>query len=273
MNHPTHPWRRYVALGDSLSEGLADFDAHGRPRGWADRLAQGLADRCGEDVSYANLAIRGRLIHPILAEQVEPALALEPDLVSLWGGGNDLLRPDADPDEMAAAVEAAVITFRGAGADVLIGLGVDPKDSPIIKLTRKRVAIYNLNLATLAARHGARVVNTWGMRSLRDWRMWDADRLHLNSEGHHRVSQAALVSLGLAPDSPDWDSPLPPAAPMTRRETLEWNLAWCRDDLAPWLGRRIRRTSSGQGRAPKQPTYRVVSPGGGNPADPGQQAQ
>ena len=121
------PWRKYVALGDSLTEGLQDFDDAGNPVGWADRLAQLLADRAGTDIAYANLAIRGRLLGSILAEQVEPALTLEPDLVSIWGGGNDMLRPEADPDAMAAGVEDAVVRFRKAGADVLVGLGVDSR--------------------------------------------------------------------------------------------------------------------------------------------------
>ncbi len=256
----TLPWRRYVALGDSLTEGLEDRDDDGLPIGWADRLAQHLADRAGEGVQYANLAIRGRLLRPILAEQVEPALALAPDLVSLWGGGNDILRPDADPDAMATAVEEVVVRFRDAGADVLLGLGVDAKDSPVIGLTRGRTAIYNLNLVGIARRHGAHVLNSWDMRSLRDWRMWHEDRLHLNAAGHARVAQAALVGLGLEPDSPDWDTPLPARPPMSRREELDWNLSWVREHLAPWLGRRIRRTSSGAGRVAKQPTYRTVPP-------------
>ncbi len=254
------PWRRYVAIGDSLTEGIADFDASGEPVGWADRLAQLLADRAAEPVQYANLAIRGRLLRPILDEQVAPALALQPDLVSLWGGGNDVLRPDADPDALTAAIEEAVGRFRGIGADVLIGLGFDAKDSPVISLTRKRVAVYNMNLVSLATRHGAHIVNTWGMRSLHDWRMWHDDRLHLNTLGHARVAQAALVGLGLEPDSPDWDEPLPPAPLMTRRERRDWNVVWAREHLAPWLGRRIRRTSSGDGRRAKQPTYREVLP-------------
>lgn len=256
----TVPWRSYVALGDSITEGLQDLDTSGRPVGWADRLAQRLADHAGAPVRYANLAIRGRLIGAILAEQVEPALALRPDLVSIWGGGNDMLRPDADPDAMAAAVEQAVIRFREAGADVLIGLGVDAKESPIIKLTRNRTAIYNIHLVGIAARHGAHVLDTWNLRSLRDWRMWDADRLHLNALGHERVTQAALVGLGLEPDRPDWDEPLAPLPRMTRRERLDWNLAWGRDHVAPWLGRRIRRTSSGAGRIPKQAAYREMLP-------------
>ena len=257
----TIPWQSYVAIGDSLTEGLQDLDAAGQPVGWADRFAQQLADRAGRPIQYANLAIRGRLLRPILDEQVEPALALAPDLVSIWGGGNDMLRPDADPDAMAAAVEDSVVRFRDAGTDVLIGLGVDARDSPVIRLTRNRTAIYNINLVGVARRHGAGTIDAWSMRSLHDWRMWHEDRLHLNPAGHARLAQAALVGLGLEPDSPDWDEPLAAPPPMARRETLDWNLAWARDYLRPWLGRRIRRTSSGAGRTPKQPTYREVLPG------------
>jgi lysophospholipase L1-like esterase len=254
------PWRTYVALGDSLTEGLQDFDDTGTPIGWADRLAQLLADRAGTDIGYANLAIRGRLLRPILTEQVEPALALSPDLVSIWGGGNDMLRPDADPDAMAASVEEAVVKFRTAGADVLIGLGVDSRDSPIIRLTRNRTAIYNINLVGIATRHGAHVIDAWNLRSLRDWRMWHEDRIHLNAAGHQRVALAAFAALGLEPDDPDWAVPLPANTPMSRREQLDWNLTWGREHLAPWLGRRIRRTSSGAGRTAKLPQYVTVSP-------------
>jgi lysophospholipase L1-like esterase len=40
---------------------------------------------------YANLAIRGRSTRQIRDEQLEPALALRPDLVTLFSGTNDLL--------------------------------------------------------------------------------------------------------------------------------------------------------------------------------------
>jgi lysophospholipase L1-like esterase len=253
-------WRSYVALGDSLTEGLQDYDARGNPIGWADRFAQHLADRAGEPIRYANLAIRGRLLQPILDEQVEPALALAPDLVSIWGGGNDMLRPDADPDEMATSVEEAVVKFRAAGTDVLIGLGVDSRDSPVIRLTRNRTAIYNIHLVGIAARHGAHILDAWNMRSLRDWRMWHDDRIHLNALGHARVAQAALVAVGLEPDSPDWDAPLPARPRMNRREELDWNVVWAREHLTPWLMRRVRRTSSGAGRSAKIPTYIEVPP-------------
>lgn len=254
------PWRSYVALGDSITEGLADPYPDGRMRGWADRLAQHLANRSGEAIRYANLAIRGRLLDQIIDEQLEPALALRPDLISLWGGGNDMLRPGADPDALAALLDDAVTRLRAAGIDVLLGIQVDSRDSPLIRLTRPTSATFNTNVWSLARRRGAYVMDVWSMRSLRDWRMWHSDRLHLNAAGHERVAQAALVALGLGPDRPDWDTPLPQQSPMTRLERAAWNLAWAREHAGPWIGRRLRRTSSGAGRVAKYPDYIEVLP-------------
>jgi lysophospholipase L1-like esterase len=253
-------WERYVALGDSLTEGLQDAYPDGRERGWADRLAQHLANRRGEPIAYANLAIRGRRLRPILAEQVEPALALAPDLVSIWGGGNDLLRPNGDPDALAACLEAPVARFRERGADVLLGLGVDCKGTPVLSTTRPRTAVYNANLWSLARRYGAYVLDAWSMRSLGDRRMWHDDRIHLSAAGHERVSQAALVALGLAPDRADWDELPPPPPPLSSGEWLAWNLRWAREHLAPWIGRRLRGVSSGDGRSCKHPTWVTVAP-------------
>ena len=211
MSEPAHGWRRYVAIGDSVTEGLVDPTPDGGLRGWADRFAQHLADQAGEPVEYANLAIRGRQLKPIIAEQLEPALALKPDLVSLWGGGNDLLRARADVDAITNEMERAVIRLREAGVDVIVGTGIDSKGSPVLELTRPRTAIYNANVWAIARRHGAYVIDVWGMRCLKDWQLWYDDRLHFNSIGHERVSHAALVAVGLQP-RPGWDDPLPDAA-------------------------------------------------------------
>jgi len=72
------PAIRYVAIGDSFTEGMGDELPDGRVRGWADLVAQGWADGTGEQIEYANLAIRGKLIAPIVEQQLEPALALKP---------------------------------------------------------------------------------------------------------------------------------------------------------------------------------------------------
>src|SRR5690348_7350428 len=98
----------FAALGDSFTEGVGDPGADGiQCRGWADRFAEQLA-RCQPGFRYANLAIRGKVAIEVLEEQVPAAIALAPDLVSLAAGGNDLLRPRSDPDEIATTFEAAV---------------------------------------------------------------------------------------------------------------------------------------------------------------------
>ncbi len=260
----TIPWTTYVALGDSFTEGLWDcegrVDGHrvdttdDRPvRGWADRLAQALSARrtaAGDaPLHYANLAVRGRLLRPIVTEQVPTALALRPDLVSLVGGGNDLLRLDADPDRLARHLEAAVVRFRDAGTQVLLSTGMDTVDTPLVRRTRAKVAVFNAHVWSIARRHDAHVLDLWGMTALRDWSMWSDDRIHLTADGHRLVADAALVALGLEPERPDWSSAAPPAT----RPGLRDNARWARNHLAPWVNRHLHGRSSGDGRTGKRP--------------------
>jgi lysophospholipase L1-like esterase len=258
-------WQRYIALGDSFTEGLSDPEP-GTPdafRGWADRLAGHLAIASPTGgIEYANLAIRGRLLAQVLAEQVPVALAAEPDLVSLVAGGNDLLRPGVDPDQLAADLEAAVVSFREAGADVLLATGVDPRQTPIIRRTRGRVAVFNAHLWSIAARQGAVVMDQWGAAWLQDARLWDpGDRIHLTAEGHRRTALAAAAALGVpvAGDDSDWRTPLEPAPPRPPREVLAQELAWVRGFVVPWVGRRLHGRSSGDGRAAKRPELQRLS--------------
>lgn len=126
-----HPWSRYVAMGDSFTEGIGDPEptSPGGHRGWADRLAEELS-KGHQDFAYANLAIRGRLLQQILDEQLAPALALNPDLISISAGGNDLIRPGSDPDALAESLDAAVGKMAASGATVLLFNGPDIRDTP-----------------------------------------------------------------------------------------------------------------------------------------------
>lgn len=261
MTTPATGWTRYLALGDSFTEGMSDVspghEGSADPvyRGWADRLAEMLHARSvidgGAGLQYANLAVRGRLLPQILSEQLPVALASDADLVSLVGGGNDVLRPGSDPDTLAERLDDAVRQLREAGADVLLATGVDPKHAPLIKLTRGKVATYNAHIWSIARRRGARVVDQWGMTELHDWRMWAEDRLHLSSEGHRRVALAAASALGLSPDDvPDALLPLPVRS---RRDAAREDAAWVRAYVAPWVRRRLRGRSSGDNRQAKRP--------------------
>lgn len=245
-------WRRYVALGDSFTEGVGDPDSR-RPnglRGWADRVAEVLA-RSTDDFRYANLAIRGRKLRAILEEQIEPALALEPDLVTSYAGANDILRPRVDIDDLASAYDAAVGRLVATGATVVLFTAFDPVGSAIYRPMRGRFALYTEAVREIADRHQTRLVDFWRMREYRDFGYWDTDRMHLGPAGHQRMAMAVLDVLGVTHDL----EPLPPTAPpeLSGRELRARNLAWARTYAAPWVHRRITGRSSGDGISPKRP--------------------
>ncbi|MDO5864023.1 MULTISPECIES: SGNH/GDSL hydrolase family protein [Paenarthrobacter] len=252
-----HPWSRYVALGDSFTEGIGDPEpgSPGGFRGWADRVAEELG-RGHADFAYANLAIRGRLLQQIVDEQVGPCLELKPDLVSISAGGNDLIRPGGDPDLLATKLDAAVQELSSGGATVVLFNGPDTASSVLGRI-RGKVAIYNENLRTVAARHDAVVADMWSLRQLADPQMWDVDRLHFSPLGHHTIATMVLEALNvphtLEPMAP---KPLPPR---TWREARSSDLVWAREYFVPWVIRRLRHQSSGDGITPKRPTPGPVS--------------
>ncbi|PCN47169.1 SGNH hydrolase [Curtobacterium sp. 'Ferrero'] len=259
-----HPWSRYVAIGDSFTEGIGDPDptVPGGNRGWADRVAEVLAHRAATtgagdaDFAYANLAVRGRLLRQIIDEQVEPALALGPDLVTVSAGGNDIIRPGTDPDALAEEVDAMIARLRSDGATVVMFTGPDVGMTPVLGMVRGKTAIYNENLHAIALKHGAVVADMWALRVLRDPRMWAPDRLHHSPTGHATVAAAVLDALGVEHELAPWTPEPLEARPW--REARAEDLGWAKEYLVPWVVRRIRHTSSGDGISPKRPTLQAV---------------
>lgn len=247
-----HPWSRYVAIGDSFTEGIGDPEplSPGGSRGWADRVAEVLSQQT-DDFSYANLAIRGRLLRQILDEQVEPALILRPDLITISAGGNDIIRPNTDPDDVAARLETGIERLRSSDATVVLFNGPDIGMTPVLGRMRGKVAIYNENLRAIALRHDLIVADMWALRELKDPRMWAPDRLHFSPIGHTTIARMVLDALNvendLEPFNPD---PLPPRPWRLARAE---DMGWAREYLVPWVLRRIRHQSSGDGVTPKRP--------------------
>ena len=245
-------YTRYVALGDSFTEGVGDPDPT-RPnglRGWADRVAEVLATKDPE-FRYANLAIRGRKLRGVVDEQVDAAISLQPDLVTLYAGGNDLMRPSVDIDGIVADYADAVGKLAATGAQVVLWTGFDTGGSAVFGKIRGRVAIYNELVRQVADAHGATLVDFWRMRDFRDWRLWDVDRLHMSSFGHERMAIAVLEALGV--DHGLTPSPLPPREEMTKARQRQADLEWAKAYAAPWVQRRLTGRSSGDSIAPKRP--------------------
>ena len=271
--HPIHPWRRLVSLGDSFTEGIGDPDPDrpGYHRGWADRVAEELAHRVpeGEDFAYANLAVRGRLIDQVAAEQTGPALELNPDLITLCAGGNDVIRPSGDPDAIAVRLDELVGRLATSGATVVLFTGPDVRDTPVMGRIRGKVAIYNENLHAVALRHDALVADLWALRELTRRQMWHADRLHFSPTGHHTIAAMVLDVLNVPHDLQPLEPK--PATPRSWRAARAEDVLWARTHLMPWVPRRLRGQSSGDGRGPKRPLAELMfghpMPRGSDPHD------
>ncbi|GMA90559.1 hypothetical protein GCM10025869_10880 [Homoserinibacter gongjuensis] len=133
------PSIRYVAIGDSFTEGVGDELPDGRVRGWADLVAEGWAAGTGEPIDFANLAIRGKLIGPIVEEQLEPALALKPTHLSFNGGGNDILRPKADVDRIVGLFGHVLRRCDEEGVRLILLSGADPtRQLPLGRVMKRR---------------------------------------------------------------------------------------------------------------------------------------
>jgi lysophospholipase L1-like esterase len=245
----------FVALGDSFTEGLSDdVGPDGRHRGWADRVADALALRDG-GLRYANLAVRGRLLDQVVADQVPVALALAPDLVSFHAGPNDVLRPRVDLASVLARYDAAVERLAAGSRQLLVFTVIERAGGSGRTADRlaARFARFNAGVRDSAARHGALVVDQGAAPSLQDRRLWHEDRLHLLPEGHARVAAAVLERLGVDDEhllgGPPgwWRVPLGAAPTRARRADLADDVRWVRRHLLPWVGRRLRGVSSGDG--------------------------
>ncbi|TFC20788.1 SGNH/GDSL hydrolase family protein [Cryobacterium algoritolerans] len=252
MTTPMHPWSRYVALGDSFTEGVGDPEpaSPGGHRGWTDRIAEVLSQGT-EDFAYANLAVRGKLIGQIIDEQIEPALALHPDLITISAGGNDVLRPGSDPDLIAARCEVAVRRLAADGATIVLFTGADVGFSPVFRSIRGKVAIYNENIRAIAANYDCVVADLWSLTEIQAAGMWAPDRLHLNALGHHTVARMVLDVLNV-PNTLEALVPEPMPGTTWRKARSE-DILWAREYLMPWVLRRIRHQSSGDHVLPKRP--------------------
>ncbi|MEU0968298.1 SGNH/GDSL hydrolase family protein [Streptomyces sp. NPDC005917] len=240
-----------VAVGDSFTEGMSDLQPDGSYRGWADVLAARMAAHTS-GFRYANLAVRGKLIGQIVEEQVDVAVAMRPDVITLVGGLNDTLRPKCDMGRVRDLLTEAVERLAPA-CERLVLMRSPGRQGPVLERFRPRMEALFEIIEGLAGQHGALVVDLYGAPSLADPRVWDVDRLHLTTEGHRRVAEAVWQTLGYEAEDSEWHTPMPDTPPPGWVARRVADARFTRQHLLPWIGRRLTGRSSGDGRAPKRP--------------------
>lgn len=250
------PFQRFVAIGDSQTEGVGDLPhPDGSDRGWADRFASALATR-DPGLLYANLAIRGRRTAQVLEEQLEPALAMKPDLVSVIAGMNDLIRPGFEVDRTLAMMDEMERAFVATGATVMTITYPDPDGlGPIGRLVEQRVRDFNQGIRETTEANGTLLLDLEPIKATADTRIWQPDRLHLNPDGHWRMAQGMLSLVAPELSDPAWTQSPSVAGRAPSANGFMEEAEWVCRYLLPWVGRRLTGRSSGDGRSAKLPDY------------------
>ncbi|MFH8240462.1 SGNH/GDSL hydrolase family protein [Streptomyces sp. G6] len=215
---------RFVALGDSLTEGVGD-PVGGGWRGWAALLAAGLAE---EPAEFTNLAVSGAQTLDVAGRQLPAGLALRPDVVSVVVGVNDTLRRTFDVGAVAARLDTVYAAFTAQGALLLTACLPDPGTmlglpGALARPLGRRQRAVNAVVHALSDRYGAVHLHACEGDWTTDRAMWSADRLHPGERGHRQLARRFHTLLaergaatGPAP-SPDAESPAP-----TRSASLRW---------------------------------------------------
>lgn len=250
-------YQRFIALGDSMTEGMTDQVINGKFRGWADRVADVLAEG-NPDFTYVNLAVRGKLIGQVAREQVPAALRMiegKSTLVSFHAGANDVIRPKYDPENVIAEYTKTAKAIAAGGGTLMLFCVLENtgEDTRSAKIWQKRFEVFNANVRKVANELGAILLDPNKNQFWKDRRFISDDRLHMNMEGHYRAAQGVLFTLGKTVDE-NWRTPLPPKKADLLPVRIFKNIKWFITFGIPWMSRRIRGRSSGDGRSPKYPT-------------------
>ncbi|MFE9308407.1 SGNH/GDSL hydrolase family protein [Streptomyces sp. NPDC088353] len=229
---------RFVALGDSLTEGVGDPTGDGW-RGWAALLAGGLAEKPSA-VEFTNLAVSGAQTRDVLERQTPAGLELRPDVVSVVVGVNDTLRRTFDIHAVAARLDRVFAAFTGRGAVLLTACLPDPGamlglPGALARPLARRQRAVNTVVHALSERYGAVHLHADAGQWLTDRAMWSADRLHPGERGHRQLAfrfHALLAETGMA------SGPAPSPEPEFPAPTRSASLWWLATAGTGWVARR-----------------------------------
>ena len=249
-------YRSYVAIGDSLTEGLGDFDFEVSRFGcgWADRLAELMArsaHAAGENFKFANLALRGSSMLQVLTAQLEDAIRLKPDVVTIMAGANDFMRSKRAHPELRALLRGAIERLHNQGTHVVVANTVNPNHLRLFRPLAFKAREMSELIEGVAAEYEAPVLNVFAIKDFRNLQLWCSDLVHFSGHGHIKIANRAALLLSI--DHGFEEADLKDMA--IPNQSLGEKFSWLVRDAIPYVIRRIKRTSSGDGMEPKHDGY------------------
>ena len=255
------PYRSYVAIGDSLSEGLGDFtfetNRHGN--GWADRLALLLArevEDLGHEFHFANLALRGSKLSKIMGEQLQKALRLQPDLVTVMAGSNDLMSKTENLPGLQETFRSGVQQLLSAGCDVIVANTINPVHLRVFRPLREKAQLLSQIIEDVADEFEIPVLDVFSIQDFSQLRYWAKDMVHFSGHGHIVVANQAAKILGLKYQFAESIDNLSNGDSRSAFETL----SWIARDVIPYCERKLRGVTSGDGMSSKHQKLDIYRP-------------
>ena len=227
--HKRRPWTRYVAIGDSLSEGLGDPLPGGGLGGWALLLAEHLG-QVRPEMSFTNLAVRGYRARDAIQRELPEAIALQPDLVTVFIGGNDvLLTPRLDGARFADELDRLVAPFADPSVTVVLSTlpdlaAVSPLPPPLRGQLRRRVETVNEVIRQAAQRYDTVLLDAWAEPRILRHAMWSVDRIHPSAAGHRLIAASVAELLGVPASTQADENITASPSDLVRRYAVE--MAW-----------------------------------------------
>lgn len=209
------PWRRYVAIGDSVTAGVGD-PVPGYPSGGFCKMLADALSAVGGELEYHNLGRRHLTTAQIRETQLAPALALDPDLVTVLAGGNDLLAPEPDLAATEVELERIVAPLAARGATVLMFTMFDIFQADVMPaeaetLLRGRLDSLHNVIRDVSERHPVVLVDLALLPESADSGIYSKDLRHGNMRGHAINARAALEALAQHNASSRVTAPVRPA--------------------------------------------------------------
>lgn len=244
----------YVAIGDSLSEGLGDFSFLERRvhSGWTDRFATLLAmdaELDGREFKYANLAIRGANIRAIMGSQLERALLLKPDLVSVMAGQNDFFCKAEDLPELERVFREGIQKLLDAGCQVIVSNTINPIHLVVFRRLARLASTMTEMIERVAKQLNVPIHDVHRIDSLSEIRYWAEDMVHFSGPGHIKVANKAADILQLRFRQSEFDD----CEIWIPKRGLIGTSRWVVVHVIPFMVRRMRGVTSGDGLEPKLP--------------------
>lgn len=192
-------FQHLVALGDSIAAGTGDPVDGVAHLSFIDHFADALRAACAPAMRYSNFARHGATLDDIVAVQLPAALDLEPDIVVLSGGGNDVLqfqwsfdgvRDQLEEMLLAFSPDTLLITFTYV--DVVAVLGDDT--SPWVRRVRRRLDRLNGAIRELSTAYDTIFVDYWDNSLGITADCWSEDGIHPNALGHLRAVRPLIAA-------------------------------------------------------------------------------